>query len=413
MMKQILIPLGLSVALGCGTVSAENRFLFIVETSKAMRRNLDATRTCVEASLIRSISGQIRAGDTIGVWTFDSELHTGVFPMQRWSPEARAYLAETTSAFLKQQRCRGKASLSEVLPEMFNVIENSDVITVLLFSEGSQPMQGTPFDDTINQIYEQHRSELKDANVPFVTVLQARGGKIVKCTIDSAASPVSISALPPLPEKEKTAPASQLQSEQLQTASPEKPRPIVVVTNAIGSNATVNTNPPLIVDYSATAPIPTRGAYKPEEIKSAAKSKPKAETKPLNVITSEVAQTVATDLFTNEPAPMTTNEARVTPPEHPVVAEANPVVTNVESPPVAGTNAQPILSPEPAATNLPAQPAMAAPAKGAVVRRAVLLAAMVLVLAVVAGLFFRLRSRARDQASSSLITKSFDRGKQP
>jgi hypothetical protein len=397
MTKRIVTWLGpgLMAAFFCATAAAENRYLFIVETSKAMRRSLDAARLCVESTLARGISGQLRPGDTFGVWTFDSELHTGVFPMQRWSPEARLNLVEATSAFLRQQRGKGKARLSEVLPPLFNVIENSDTITVLILSQGSQPMSGTPFDDTINQIYAEHRDELKNANIPFVTVLQARGGRIVKCTIDSAANAVNISALPPLPETEKTNAPVPPPAEPRQPTHSENPSPAITVTNA-----SAITNAPLVVDYSATAPIPTKGAFKPETGR-ATKAKSKPDSEPTNAPISEATQPFAEPVVMNEPepAPVLTNEPVTTTPEVAFPMETNFAPMEAASSPPGESSAT--------APTLPVPTAVVAPSGESSVGRTVLLAAVVLVV-LAGGIFFLRRPRARESGTGSLITRSFD-----
>ena len=35
------------------------------------------------------MKGQVEAGDTIGLWTFNEELYTGRFPLQTWLPPAQ------------------------------------------------------------------------------------------------------------------------------------------------------------------------------------------------------------------------------------------------------------------------------------------------------------------------------------
>lgn len=174
---------------------SSNRFLFIVETSRAMKKQLPGAVQSVQELLASGMNGQLQPGDTLGVWTFDNELHTGIFPMQIWTGNNRRYIADAVAGFLSQQKIQGRARLAAVYPAMLQLIEESEALTVLLYSEGSQPIKGTPFDDSINEAYKQHYRELIDARLPFVTVLVGRAGKIVKCTINSAVG-VNVPELP-------------------------------------------------------------------------------------------------------------------------------------------------------------------------------------------------------------------------
>ena len=217
------------------TAPAGDRYLIIVETAKAMKPAIQATRQCVQDLLATGLNGKLRTGDTLGLWTYNNNLHTGEFPMQVWNPARTNEIAGRVDAFLKQQRCRDIAWNSDMLAALFQVIANSDGITVLIFSDGAQPLQGTPFDAVINQVYAKHRDELRAAKIPFVTVLQARGGKIVNGIVNPGRSPVNIPKLPPAP---KPAPA----------VVKDKPAPPVP--------APVKTNASLIVDYSSSNTVP-------------------------------------------------------------------------------------------------------------------------------------------------------------
>ena len=217
-----------------------NRYLLIVETAKPMKRELPAVQQCVRDLLASGMSGQLQPGDTLGLWTYNDELHAGDFPMQVWAPAAAAPMAKQLDDFLARQRCRGEARISWALAAMFQVVADSDQINVLIFSDGFEPMQGTPFDAVINQVFAQHREELRNVRIPFVTVLQARGGKIIHCTINSASGPINIPALP-------------------------KPAPVVAAPKPVApapapAPVLINTNPPLILDYSKPAANAVRAA---------------------------------------------------------------------------------------------------------------------------------------------------------
>src|SRR6478752_2899182 len=49
---------------------SSNRFLFVVETSKSMRPRTNAVLTIVNNLFATAMKGNLRAGDTVGLWTF-------------------------------------------------------------------------------------------------------------------------------------------------------------------------------------------------------------------------------------------------------------------------------------------------------------------------------------------------------
>src|SRR5579885_2771686 len=61
---------------------APNRFLLIVETSHPMQRRVQPLLQTIRELLGSNLAGQGRRGDTLGVWTFNEELYTGLLPLQ-------------------------------------------------------------------------------------------------------------------------------------------------------------------------------------------------------------------------------------------------------------------------------------------------------------------------------------------
>src|SRR5258706_5882436 len=141
-----------------------------------MQRRAVGTLKALQDLLASGMGGQLRRGDTLGVWTYNQDLKAGNFPLQRWTPETHRSVAIQILNFIKEQKYENKASLDKVLPPMEGVIKDSQFITVILISDGDQKILGTPFDDPINQFYKLWRGEQQAARMPFITVLRARNG---------------------------------------------------------------------------------------------------------------------------------------------------------------------------------------------------------------------------------------------
>src|SRR5213594_3829612 len=155
-----------------------NRYLLVVETSRAMQRRSDGVLKAVQDLLASGMHGQLRRGDTLGLWTYNEELYAGQFPLQQWTPETHRNVAIKVLSFLKGQSYEKRANLDKAVAAMEGVIKNSEFITVILISTGEQPIQGTPLDEQINDFHKLWNAEQQKARMPFITVLRATNGKI-------------------------------------------------------------------------------------------------------------------------------------------------------------------------------------------------------------------------------------------
>ena len=158
---------------------AENRFLFIINTSSAMRRMTNGIQQAVLGLLQSGMQGQMRDGDTFGIWTYDTLLHTG-FPMQVWSKQNQSAILGTASNFLAQLRYQNRPHLEKALPAARQLIAQSRAVTLIFIFDGSEPMQGTGFDKDINDLHNEFGREVRAENLPFVTALAARDGQSLR-----------------------------------------------------------------------------------------------------------------------------------------------------------------------------------------------------------------------------------------
>jgi len=171
-----------------------NRFLLIVETSGPMGRRGDGMLKVVQGLLASGMNGQIQRGDTFGVWTFNDELHAGVFPLQRWVSETDKGVIGRTLKFLKEQNYEHEPNLEKVMPVLTRVVKSSESIVVILVSSGGKSIHGTPFDARINQSFNLWKDQQQKAKMPIITVLRGGSGKIVDYAMTAALWPVEIPA---------------------------------------------------------------------------------------------------------------------------------------------------------------------------------------------------------------------------
>jgi hypothetical protein len=362
----------------------ENRFLFVVDTSSAMRDYSDAVMQGVTELLTSDMRGEFRPGDTIGLWTYNDKLHPE-FPMQVWSKANKAKIVADMATYLRYQRYASQGHLGKVMPALNQIIKHSERITVVLIFDGDGAIRGTPFDKDISILQKKYAPELRVARVPFVMVLAARDGAVFDYTINYpglVAIPHTANSEPPAETK---APVAAIAMPV--TNAPAKPRPTHSFIMLAATNLVIQNAPPAPV-----APPPSA---------------------PLVVVTATVTPLpVASGLApapVSQPTPAATTPTQTQPVPAPIVARQNPEPdkeTPAQHSPSATAPAddrQP-TSVAPVARNAPM--ANIAPAGGAQVALFII-AISLLTIAVVLVVF--LVRRSRNSSEPSLISQSIDR----
>lgn len=164
----------------------------------------------VAGNLVASgFKGEIKNGDTIGVWTYNDTLHTGQFPLKLWSAQSRQVIAAELVDFIKEQKFEKRASLVEVVESLLDLTKKSDRLTVMIFTDGSEAISGTPFDKEINLALKANESDLRKSKMPFVVVLRSQKGKIIGQSVNVppwaiefpkfAPEPAPVVVIPPKP----------------------------------------------------------------------------------------------------------------------------------------------------------------------------------------------------------------------
>ena len=447
------------------TAAPTERCLLIVETSKSMQRRVDGVLGAVQDLLGSRLDGKFRDGGTLGIWTFNEELSAGRFPLQTWSASAQKEITQRTITFLKGQKYEKLTSFDKVAPALSRVIKESELITVILICSGDGKIRGTPFDDQINQTFQQWHDIQQKARLPFVTVLRARHGQVAAYVVNTPPWPLQV---PSLPEETKGSEAARgkLLEALHGSSTPAAPPPIAAektsqppepasVPSPAPAVATPQASPPFtgVLITNAPAPVkppeaaaPAVEAAKPEPApavpeKPAVESPPSAVPPPAPISEPRSESVKARVAMLAEPAPA--KPAAVSPPPAPEpmpenaaveqpkpsptpevkneAAQASPAVH--ESSPAASaptvTSAQPAplrpasVEPPPAARPAPsAQSATAVPAESLLHSKTIWIAALLLIV-VAAGLTLLLSRRSHAAPHGSLITRSFDRDHKP
>ncbi len=222
-----------------------HRYLFVLDTSLAMAHARETVAALVPQLILSGMNGQIQPGDEFTIWTCDEQVRTERFQPEMWLPELKQDLAGATATFLKEQRYENHCLIYMALVEMFKVVQVSRSVTVLLINDGTEPLQGTPFDLYANTIYRDHARQLRRAKKPFVTALLAVKGKIIACSVSAGGNTIN---LPQIPD------------EFLKVA---RPKPMQPAPPPAAARVTPAPTPPVTVAQTTPAPV------KPPELQPA------------------------------------------------------------------------------------------------------------------------------------------------
>jgi hypothetical protein len=323
----------------------ENRFLFIVETSADMKSRADEATRAVTGLLNSDLKGELRQGDTIGLWTYSASLHPE-FPMQLWSEEKKGDIAELVRQYLRQIRYEKQGRLDKVWPALRQAVTKSERLTVIFIYDGDETLRGTPFDRDINALQKKYRHEFRAGNLPVVTILSARDGQFFDYTINYPGSISVPHTAEPLPPPETNAPPviAAAPPPPAPTNLPAQPKPLRVI-EIVRTNPATNAPAPATENATSVAPPPA--------------SPPEA--KPLRTIE------IVNNNPAPPPAPVVPPTAAVEPQPAAAVAASPPAVTNqaLSLPPTLPAPRQPVATIAPttvANTNIAATPPPPAPA---------------------------------------------------
>ena len=282
--------------------NVSSRFLLVFDTASAMQRRVPAVQKALNDILGTGTNGQLHSGDSIGVWTFDQDLHTGQFPLQHWETDSAGMVASNIAAFVGKQHYTKTTRFDALLPLLNQVVGASERLTMLIFCDGQGEIHGTPYDVGINKIFQERQGERQKARLPIVIGLRSQRGQYTGCMVSFPPQAVSLPAFPPLPEAVHASPEA--------TNAPAPPRSNVPSLIIVGTTITNHVPPP---------------APKPPPV-----PKPVLTNPPPMVITSTPAPVVANEVKPPDEVPLMQTSAVPAPPK---IAAAPPTTTNTIAPP--------------------------------------------------------------------------------
>lgn len=332
----------------------------------------------------------MQEGDVFTVWTYADAVLTREFPLNAWTAELNIALANRTYEHLAARKFAGKSNLRPVFAELGQALAISTNLTIILISDGTDVVVGTPFDRPINVTYGKRASELRTAKMPFTTALVTQNGEFTHWSVRGGVEDINLpmpvrnpfpgpapvlAAVPPQPPPapdpgiRPTAPAIvvPLPAPATTGVSPTNsipPRPVPAATPV---PAPEPIRPPPVAP-STNGPADPVPAVKPVDVPA---PKPAiVATPPPKPVTNTVAAVSPVPKAPAPPAPIKPPAPAPPPPkETPASPLPKPVPSPVPSPPAATKATSPPLPPPPTAavTNVSKMAAAISPPKPAIV----------------------------------------------
>jgi hypothetical protein len=369
----------------------------IFDISRGMQSKEDAVQQIASGFVQSGANGQMRRGDTLGIWFFNDSLIVGQFPLQEWRPESAHEIAHKLIGVLHTVPYQKDGHLETVTPDMNRIIKNSDFITVVILSDGSSEISGTDCDGKINASFREWRKSQQKSKMPFIIVLRAARGTITDCTVTTPPFPLELPRPSPELVSLRTPPVAKVQPVQM--GAPlivsGRTQDAPIGQNIIMGNGTARTESAPTVP--AAQPNASNSDPAPAPTASPAPMASPAPTTPFNTELTVLARP------TEVPAASPSSEATPAEPR-PTAVKSEPVQTRTEastSTAVSGENS--------AGTVLPAQNAVASVPPPLYLQKHIWIGAGGVFVGVLIGVAVLSRGRSRSSGRISLITRSLDK----
>jgi hypothetical protein len=158
------------------TEQQPERWLLVVDVSAPMKNRAPAVREALAGLLGSAMQGQLQKSHELGLWTFNDQLHTELDPFI-WDDTRTNEIIKSMLGFVEKQKFSRQTQFSETLTNLQSLVRDSRQITVILFSDGDEAIQGTPYDEAIAAFFQQNSGEARAGKVPLLTVLRGWHGE--------------------------------------------------------------------------------------------------------------------------------------------------------------------------------------------------------------------------------------------
>ena len=328
--------------------AAENlRYLFLIEHSPEMASRQIATAQTVHDIIRSGFEGEIKDGEKFALYFYGSRLQT-TRPFV-WRKGYELALARQAANLFSGRIFSKLRPPPETLFDAAAHVEVSPEITVFYFTDGNQPITGTPFDDKLNEAIARRRSVFLRADKPFVVTFVARNQTLVDGRVHTEAN---APFLIPETDREDETMAKALAAVRTAAATPPSD-PTDKARATLRDALVAKTNTPIPVDSLKFSPVlkeppPVEAKAEPPLVLAPAPVEKKETPPPVVEPTPKPAEVAVINPAPIEPGPEPKPTIREEPkpqPAPPPAPKPEPVV--VETKPIIKEEPKPAIKEDP------------------------------------------------------------------
>ena len=261
-------------------------FLFIVDTSQSMSRKKETAVKLMRDVITSGFNSQIEPGDSIDIWTYDSQNHISSFPPLIWEEAEVQRIATTAALFIEDIKFKGRSSFNPVAADLESLVPHSKNLLTFIITDADPAVARIPLDLEINEAIAADKTLSRSRN-PLLISLAATNGHFHQWAVDNGEGRLFLATLPVRPKPEpKIAKVDPQNNAELKPKNETAPEPPVVINYPPGTRITplafsknepkpvapVLTEDPLVLetieldntpDESPANPVPTVAAVTP------------------------------------------------------------------------------------------------------------------------------------------------------
>jgi hypothetical protein len=181
----------------------QHNFLFVIDSSLSMATRKETAVQMVRELITNRFEGQIEAGDSIDIWTFDEENHISSFPPQIWVDSEARQIADAAAGFIESVKFKGRSRFEPVARDIDALLPHSKRLLIVILTDGQEPMSGISLDLDINAFVAKEKRTKPNAKLPFQISIAAVNGRFREW---SAYCDIRDQVLASLPKRSKPAP---------------------------------------------------------------------------------------------------------------------------------------------------------------------------------------------------------------
>lgn len=279
--------------------TSEKVFLFLIDSSSSMSAKANTVSLAIADMIEHGVSGLMDSGDTFLIWIIGNKIQTNLFKPMKWRKDDARHISNTAFLFLQSIRYGKTAKFDSIFSEISAFIRKQPQLILYIVSDGAKPINGTPFDKEIYNVFNLNYSKWQKEKIPVITAFVIENGIFVDWAIGEMRplSPINTIARMEKPKEEFLKPIAQKQqpAQTTQTNS--------IVENILTQHTTITQKP------TEHAPGLTNqlNLKTPTQTEIEKKESTPAQTKVTNQPPTTQTQTTKPEIKITQPPPQLTN----------------------------------------------------------------------------------------------------------